>query len=104
MNMKITRITADSGHAPLEADAAPLEPSAQDIASMTLDDVEHQAAQWRAAASKGYREAFGIAHIYETELRRRVPRETEPGALLELPKDAAVARERFSLRRLFSRN
>ncbi len=41
------------------------------LAHLADDELERLALQWRAQASRGDREAFGIAHAFEVEVRRR---------------------------------
>ena len=70
-------MAADSIH---EADMAVL-PTPEQLAELEDDHLAHWAAHWRARASHGEREAFGIAHALEVELRRR----TRDSRLQDLP-------------------
>ena len=47
-------------------------PSSPELARTTDQDLEQMAASWRVKAGRGQRQAFGIAHALEVELRRRV--------------------------------
>ncbi len=51
-------------------------PTPSQIASLDDERVEQLAAGWRARALRGERSAFGIAHAFEVERRRRL-RESE---------------------------
>lgn len=51
-------------------------PTASQIASLDDKRLEELAAGWRAQALRGDRRAFGVAHAFEVERRRRL-RESE---------------------------
>jgi len=46
-------------------------PTPQELARLTDAEVQQLASQWRARAAHGVRDAFGMAHAYEVESRRR---------------------------------
>jgi hypothetical protein len=46
-------------------------PTAQELAELDDERLERLAAHWRAQASHGDRNAFGLAHALEVEYRRR---------------------------------
>ena len=48
------------------------------------EDLERVTKEWRARAARGERDAFGVAHDCEVELRRR-KREAEARALIGAP-------------------
>lgn len=47
-------------------------PTPQQLADIDDDELLRLAVSWRAQASRGDREAFGIAHALEVECRRRL--------------------------------
>jgi hypothetical protein len=47
-------------------------PTPQQLAQIEDEHLEELALSWRAQAGRGDREAFGVAHALEVELRRRV--------------------------------
>jgi len=47
-------------------------PTPTQLAHVGDEELERLAIAWRAQAGRGDREAFGIAHALEVELRRRV--------------------------------
>jgi len=51
-------------------------PTPSQIASLDDERLEQLAADWRAQALRGDRRAFGVAHAFEVERRRRL-RESE---------------------------
>ena len=51
-------------------------PTRSQIASLDDERLEQLAAGWRAQALRGDRSAFGVAHAFEVERRRRL-RESE---------------------------
>ncbi|MDM0019288.1 hypothetical protein [Variovorax saccharolyticus] len=63
-------------------------PTPQQLADIDDEELLRLAVSWRAQASRGDREAFGIAHALEVECRRRLrasqlhqlPPETPPAA------------------------
>lgn len=50
----------------------PSVPSREELASLEDAELEHLAIEWRARASRGARDAYGVAHALEVELRQRV--------------------------------
>ena len=63
-----------------EVDMAVL-PTPEQLAELEDEHLERLAAHWRTRASHGERDAFGIAHALEVELRRR----TRDSRLQDLP-------------------
>ena len=59
-------------------------PTALQLAALEDDALERLTVDWRAAALRGDKRAFGTAHALETERRRRL-RDTEAQALEALP-------------------
>jgi hypothetical protein len=47
-------------------------PTASQIASLDDERLEQLAASWRAQALRGDRRAFGVAHAFEVERRKRL--------------------------------
>jgi hypothetical protein len=47
-------------------------PSPEELAGLADDELESLAVEWRARASRGAEQAFGVAHALEVELRQRV--------------------------------
>ena len=47
-------------------------PTASQIASLDDERLEQLAADWRTQALRGDRRAFGVAHAFEVERRRRL--------------------------------
>ena len=47
-------------------------PSPSQIASLDDERLDQLAADWRAPALRGERRAFGVAHAFEVERRRRL--------------------------------
>jgi hypothetical protein len=47
-------------------------PSPSQIASLDDERLDQLAADWRAQALRGERRAFGVAHAFEVERRRRL--------------------------------
>ncbi len=62
-------------------------PTASQLAQVDDEELERLAVAWRAQAGRGHREAFGIAHALEVELRRR----TRDSQMQELPPAPASA-------------
>lgn len=56
-------------------------PTSQQLAHIDDEQLEQLARSWRAQAGRGDREAFGIAHALEVELRKR----TRDSQLQQLP-------------------
>lgn len=57
------------------------------LAHVTDEELERLALAWRAQALRGDREAYGIAHAFEVEGRRRL----RASQLAQLPAPAAPA-------------
>ncbi|WP_285412656.1 hypothetical protein [Variovorax sp. efr-133-TYG-130] len=47
-------------------------PSAAELAQLEDGMLERLALEWRSSASRGEKQAYGVAHMLEVELRRRV--------------------------------
>jgi len=47
-------------------------PSPAELAQLEDSALERLALEWRASASRGEKQAYGVAHTLEVELRRRV--------------------------------
>lgn len=60
----------------------------QQLAHVDDDELERLAALWRSRAGYGDREAFGIAHALEVEMRRR----TRASQMQQLPQEAPALR------------
>ena len=60
-------------------------PTPQQLAQIEDEHLEELAHSWRAQAGRGDREAFGVAHALEVELRRRV----RTSQLQQLPESPA---------------
>jgi hypothetical protein len=67
-------------------------PTPSQIASLDDERLEQLAAAWRAQALRGDKGAFGIAHAFEVERRRRL-RESELQQLE--PLETVVPRKRW---------
>ena len=59
------------------------------LADVSDEELVRLAAEWRAQAGRGHREAFGIAHALEVEQRRR-QRDRQLQPLREAPPPAAA--------------
>ncbi len=51
---------------------APAMPTQEELQSLEDAELEQLALEWRARASRGERDAYGVAHALEVELRQRV--------------------------------
>lgn len=47
-------------------------PTPEELAGLADQELERLAVEWRARASRGAEQAFGVAHALEVELRQRV--------------------------------
>ena len=47
-------------------------PTREELASLEDDELERLAIEWRARASRGARQAYGVAHALEVEWRQRI--------------------------------
>lgn len=64
----------------------PSVPSREELESLGDAELEQLAVEWRARASRGEREAYGVAHALEVELRQRI----RISNLQQLPPDLPV--------------
>jgi len=62
-------------------------PSADELASLEDAELEQLAVAWRGRASRGDRDAYGVAHALEVELRQRI----RASNLQQLPPEAPAA-------------
>ncbi|WP_295985479.1 hypothetical protein [uncultured Variovorax sp.] len=47
-------------------------PSREELASLDDEELERLALEWRGRASRGARQAYGVAHALEVEWRQRI--------------------------------
>ncbi|WP_440534599.1 hypothetical protein [Variovorax sp. YR566] len=47
-------------------------PSAEELAGLDDEELERLTVEWRARASRGAKQAYGVAHALEVELRQRI--------------------------------
>jgi hypothetical protein len=66
----------------------PVEPTPQQLAELTDEELEHLAIAWRARAARGDQSAFGLAHALEVERRKRL----RDSQLATLPPEPAPRR------------
>jgi hypothetical protein len=66
----------------------PRVPTSEELAGLEDEELERLAVEWRARASRGAKQAFGVAHALEVELRQRV----RASRVLELPPPASAPR------------
>jgi hypothetical protein len=64
----------------------PALPTQEELQSLDDAELEQLAVEWRARASRGERDAYGVAHALEVELRQRV----RASNLQQLPPEAPV--------------
>lgn len=69
-----------------------------EISEINDDELLEQARQWRLKALRGDKDARGIAHELECEVRRRWRRKNTSGADVPLDTRSLQARERGSRR------
>lgn len=69
-------------------------PTPQELAALADEEIEQLALAWRGEASRGDRNAFGLAHALEVEWRRR-QRENLPSP--PVPKPVAQSRPWWQL-------
>ena len=62
-------------------------PTSSQLAQIDDEELQRLGVAWRAQASRGQREAFGIAHALEVELRRRT-RDSQIQPLPQMPPSA----------------
>jgi len=63
-------------------------PSREELERLDDAELEHLAVEWRARASRGAREAYGVAHALEAERRRRLRARSLPHVPPQLPRPA----------------
>lgn len=63
-------------------------PTPEELAGLADQELERLAVEWRARASRGAEQAFGVAHALEVELRQRV----RASRAVELPPPARPPR------------
>lgn len=63
-------------------------PGPAELAALEDDELERLAVAWRARASRGAEQAFGVAHALEVELRRRI----RASRAQQLPRPASAPR------------
>jgi uncharacterized protein YggE len=47
-------------------------PNPEELAALDDEELERLAVEWRARASRGAKQAYGVAHALEVELRQRI--------------------------------